>query len=95
MFGFNSWSDFTNKAAESLHNAAESAKTGVQTVSSKTKEFTASFPDNAKSSLTKLQANVSTFVEEQRQQFQQVEHETELRKRRKERKAKLLSLAHA
>ena len=91
MFGFNSWSDFTNKAAESLQQASESAKSGLQNVSNKTKEFAGTFPNNAKTKLTQIQQNVTNFVEEQRQQYKQVEHESELKKRRKERKAKLLS----
>jgi len=78
MFGFNSWSDLTKKAQDSLKTVAEQTKV----VSTKLSE-------QAKTTINKAATNVNNFIEEQKIQYKQLEHDAELQQRRSSKKKKI------
>jgi len=75
MFGFASWSDFTEKA-----------KTSLQTLEAQAKDLSL----KAKTSIENISTDVTNFIEEQKQQLKQIEHESELKRLKKQKKDKLL-----
>eukprot|EP01084_Bolivina_argentea_P106962 191280_1 len=80
MFGFNSWTDFTAKASETLKSATEKTTEGLKQAVDKSKVVASSVTEN-----------VSKFVEDQKLQYNQIEHETDLIERKKAKKQQIMN----
>ena len=83
MFGFTSWSDFREKSIATLKSAAEA-----------TSDATKDLVDKSKIVANSVSENVTKFVEEQKQQYNQVEHETDLNRRKKIKKEQIMNSGH-
>jgi len=80
---FNSWQDFTAKASEVAKSAAE-----------KTVEAAKVAADKSKAAASTVHKKVNDFVEEQKKEYNEVEEESDLQRRRRLNKERMMQSGH-
>lgn len=80
MSWFNSWNDFTKKASEVAKSASEKAAEAAKVAADKSKEVAST-----------VHQKVNKFVEDQQQELNAVEQETDLARRQREMKERMMA----